>query len=69
MEQLKKIQELLEIKNKFSHGFDIYNSKKNNIFEVLLVLGQIDDLKYIDITDLKKLEQIIKSLKRIVLIP
>ena len=66
MEQLKKIQELSELQNKLSHGFDIAISKKKNIFEVLLILGQIEDFKDINIKELKKLETIIKTLKRVI---
>ena len=40
--------------------------KKKNIFEVLLILGQIEDLKDMDINELKKLETIIKTLKRVI---
>ena len=66
MEQLKKIQELSELQNKLSHGFDIGISKKKNIFEILLILGQIEDFKDMDIDELKKLETILKALKRVI---
>lgn len=68
MEQLKKIQELTELHNKYSHGFGIHPIKKQNIFDVLLIIGQIDDYKNIDLNELKKLEKLIKSLKRLLLL-
>jgi|688.fasta_scaffold837073_2 hypothetical protein len=67
MEQLEKIQRLSELLNKFSHGIEIDFHKKKNIFEVLLLIGQIDDYKYLDIESLNKLEILIKSLKRVLL--
>lgn len=68
MEQLKKIQDLTELLNKYSHGFGLHPIKKRNIFDVLLIIGQIDDYKNIDLNDLKKLEKLIKSLKRLLLL-
>jgi len=68
MEQLKKIQELTELLSKYSHGFGLHPIKKRNIFDVLLIIGQIDDYKDIDINDLKILENLIKSFKRLLLL-
>lgn len=68
MEQLEKIQELSELNNIFSHGLNTSNSKTKNIFEVLSIIGQIDDYKYIDMKYLRILEKLIKSLKRILLL-
>jgi hypothetical protein len=67
MERLEKIQELSELYNRYVHGFNTHESKRGNIFEVLYIIGQIDDYKYIDIKDLKKIEILIKSLKRVLL--
>lgn len=68
MEQLKKIQELTELHNRYSHGFGIHPIKKRNIFDVLLIIGQIDDYKHIDLKELKTLENLLKSLKRLLLL-
>lgn len=68
MQQLEKIQELSELQNKYSHGIDLHDSKKNNIFQVLLLIGRIDDYKYLKIEYLNNLENLIKSLKRILLL-
>lgn len=67
MEQLEKFQELSELYNRYVHGFNTHESKRDNIFEVLYIMGQIDDYKYVDFKDLKRLEMLIKSLKRVLL--
>ena len=68
MEQLEKIQELSELQSKYSHGIGLNDSKNHNIFQVLLLIGRIEDYKYLNIEYLNNLENLIKSLKRILLL-
>jgi hypothetical protein len=66
-ESINKIIELSELLSRYSHGISIDKDKKYNIFEVLLLIGQIEDYKFLEIKYLEILESIIKSLKRILL--